>query len=181
MAYCSQCGADCTNAAYCPQCGAAVGTGAFAVSNEQNSNPFAAGVQTADGSSRYYDSEAPDIPGFGGAIAICFKKYCNFKGRASRSEYWYWTLFLVLVNVALQIVGNSAPDVARTISTLWSLVIFLPALAVCVRRLHDIDYSGWWYLLIFLPIIGWIILLAWYVRRGTEGENRFGLAPCRRD
>jgi len=180
MAYCSQCGADCANAAYCPQCGAAVGTGVSASSNEQNSNPFAVGAQASEYSGRNYDPNVPEIPGFVGAIAICFKKYCCFKGRASRSEYWYWTLFLVLVNVVLRIVGKSAPDVATTISALWGLVIFLPGLAVIVRRLHDIDRSDWQYLIVLIPLIGVIVLLVWFCRRGTVGENRFGLEPQRK-
>jgi len=183
MAYCPQCGAECAeNAAYCAQCGASIGAevGEIASSNTHNSNPFAVGAQTTGGSSRYYDSEAPEIPGFGGAIAICFKKYCCFKGRASRSEYWYWTLFLFLVNVVLQILAKTAPDAATLTSALWCLTVFLPALAVIVRRLHDIDRSGWLYLIVLIPLIGAVILLVWFCRRGTEGENRFGLEPRRR-
>jgi len=184
MSYCPQCGAKCAeNTTYCACCGASLGAegGGTVASTVQNSNPFAVGAQTSEYSGRNYDPNAPEIPGFGRAIAICFQKYCCFKGRASRSEYWYWVLFLVLVNVVLRILAKSAPDAAILISVLWSLAILLPALSVIVRRLHDIDRSGWWYLIVMIPLIGAVILLVWFCWRGTEGENRFGLAPRRRD
>lgn len=181
MAYCSQCGADCANATYCSQCGARVGLDSSTSSNEQNSNPYAVGAQASVHSGRNYDPEAPDIPGFGGAISTCFKKYCSFKGRASRSEYWYWTLFVFLVNFVLNFVVASDPEGnLAPLALLWSLVVFLPGISVCVRRLHDIDHSGWSFWIVLIPVVGAIILLVWYCRKGTPGENRFGLEPQKR-
>jgi uncharacterized membrane protein YhaH (DUF805 family) len=114
--------------------------------------------------------------GFGDAIKTCFRKYAVFKGRARRPEYWWWTLFNLLLSVALAladwaIAGVNGPEV---LSNLANLALFLPSLAVGVRRLHDTDRSGWWILLWLIPLIGWIIIIVFLCQRGTEGANRFG-------
>lgn len=111
---------------------------------------------------------------FGEAIKSGFSNYVGFSGRASRSEYWFWTLFSILCNVATAII-----DSALTIgffSIIVSLALFLPGLAVSVRRLHDIDRTGWW-LLIALTGIGIIVLLIFDCIKGTPGNNRFGDDP----
>jgi uncharacterized membrane protein YhaH (DUF805 family) len=115
---------------------------------------------------------------FGQAIASGFKKYVDFTGRAARSEFWFWTLFAVLASI----VGGAIdfvlfPDVlASPVQSIVGLVLFLPGLAVSIRRLHDIDRTGWWFLLVF-TVIGLIVLLVWYCMRGTLGPNRFGPDP----
>jgi uncharacterized membrane protein YhaH (DUF805 family) len=116
---------------------------------------------------------------FGEAVGTCFRKFAEFKGRARRSEYWFWHLFLVIVGVATAVAdlmlfpGLAAGDVSP-LNTIASLILLLPSLAVTVRRLHDTDRSGfhvfWW----LLPVIGWILLLVFLLQRGTEGPNRFG-------
>jgi len=117
--------------------------------------------------------------GFGQAIATCFRKYAVFNGRASRSEYWFFVLFELLLYIVL-----IAVDIAvfrgsmNVFSTLASLVLFLPGLAVLVRRLHDTDRSAWWILIPFLPIIGSIWLIVLLCERGTEGANRYGMGPA---
>src|SRR5262245_32472664 len=106
---------------------------------------------------------------FGQAITAGFQNYVTFSGRAIRSEFWFWFLFAVLVSIAsgvVDLVLFSELELSP-ISTLVGLAIFLPGLAVAIRRLHDLDRSGWWYLLVFVPIVGWIILLIWYCTRGT--------------
>ena len=100
---------------------------------------------------------------FGESIKTCFSKYADFTGRASRSEYWWWFLFLVLGNIAASLISE-------TVNGLFSLATILPTVAVGCRRLHDIDKSGWWQLLNFLPIIGWIVLLYWAVQEGSGAE-----------
>jgi uncharacterized membrane protein YhaH (DUF805 family) len=102
---------------------------------------------------------------FGESISTCFKKYATFDGRATRSEYWWFVLFTFLVSAALGIVSE-------TLSGVFSLGVLLPSIAVGVRRLHDIDKSGWFLLLWFIPIIGWIILIVWAIQEGKE-PNRF--------
>jgi uncharacterized membrane protein YhaH (DUF805 family) len=113
------------------------------------------------------------------AIASGFQNYVNFNGRAARSEFWYCFLFTVLVSIAAGLIDAAlfpASDVSP-VSSLAGLALFLPGLAVSIRRLHDLDRSGWWYLLIFIPLIGLIVLLIWNCTRGTVGPNRFGPDP----
>lgn len=105
---------------------------------------------------------------FGESIRICFSKYAEFNGRASRSEFWWWTLFVLLASIALSLMGEM-------VSALFSLGTALPGLAVGARRLHDTDRSGWLQLLWIIPVIGWIILIVWLVQEGKE-PNRFGSA-----
>lgn len=105
------------------------------------------------------------------AIKACLTKYVAFAGRARRSEYWYFFLFTVIVTLALDLAGLDQ------ISMFFSLVMLLPGLAAGARRLHDTDRSGWWLLLYFIPIVGWIVLLVWFVKTGTPGANRFGDDP----
>ena len=122
-----------------------------------------------------YSGSAKDM-GFVGAIKTCFSKYVDFKGRARRPEYWWWILFTVLVGIVLELVdlGIAAAHGPGVLGNLANLVFLLPSLAVGARRLHDTDRSGWWLLLWFIPLIGWIILIVFLCQRGTEGPNRFG-------
>ena len=115
---------------------------------------------------------------FGEAIASGFQNYVTFSGRASRSEYWYWVLFTVLGGVATGIVDRSLFDTSTIspLNAIFSLVCFLPTLAVGVRRLHDIDRTGWWWLLVF-TVIGSILLIVWDCLKGTAGPNRYGPDP----
>jgi uncharacterized membrane protein YhaH (DUF805 family) len=110
------------------------------------------------------------------------KDYANFSGRASRSEYWYFALFVFIVVIALTIIDGfmGTLDVKSghgLLSSIFSLAILIPQLAVQVRRLHDVDKSGWWLLIYLIPIIGVIWMLVLYCIKGTEGENRFGPDP----
>lgn len=103
---------------------------------------------------------------FGEAIKTCFSKYADFNGRAPRSEYWWWTLFVLLASLAAGLINDK-------VGGLLSLATLLPGLAVSARRLHDTNRSGWFQLLMFIPLIGWIVLLVWMVQEGRE-PNRFG-------
>src|SRR5262245_37102264 len=115
---------------------------------------------------------------FGQAIASGFSSYVNFSSRAPRSEYWYWTLFVVLVGIAAGIIDMTLfPEVeVGPTNALSSLALFLPGLAVSIRRLHDLDRTGWWVLIVF-TVIGTILLIIWNCMRGTAGPNRFGPDP----
>jgi uncharacterized membrane protein YhaH (DUF805 family) len=115
---------------------------------------------------------------FSEAISSGFRNYVGFSGRASRSEFWYWILFTVLVGIVASIIdfGVLSSD-ASPISSIWSLVTFLPSLAMGVRRLHDTDRSGWWWLIAFIPLIGFIVLIVFWCSEGTRGPNKFGLDP----
>jgi uncharacterized membrane protein YhaH (DUF805 family) len=112
---------------------------------------------------------------FGQAIASGFSNYVNFSGRACRSEYWYWALFVFLADLVALIIDWVLG--VYFISSLFGLAVFLPGLAVAIRRLHDLDRTGWWILLSLIPIVGWIILIIWDCTKGTNGPNRFGPDP----
>lgn len=113
------------------------------------------------------------------AIQSGFRNYVNFKGRAARSEYWYWALFYVIVVIVTSLIDLAIAGYGsiQPLTTLAELALLLPTVALGVRRLHDTDRSGWWLLLSFIPVIGWIILIIWYCSRGTIGANRFGPDP----
>ena len=120
--------------------------------------------------------------GFGEAIQSGFRNYVGFNGRASRSEYWWWFLFAFLISIAANIVDRSLGGGMSTVGLLGGIValaLLLPNIAIGIRRLHDRDKSGWWLLLIFIPLVGAIILIIWFVMRGTPGPNRFGEDPVR--
>jgi len=110
------------------------------------------------------------------------KKFAAFSGRARRKEFWLFMLFYYVGALVLAFVdgfaGTFDPETGVAIlSTLFSLVFFLPALTVSIRRLHDIDRSGWWFLIGFIPLIGLIVLIVFYVKRGTADQNRYGNDP----
>jgi uncharacterized membrane protein YhaH (DUF805 family) len=112
---------------------------------------------------------------FGGAIRRCFARYSDFQGRARRAEYWYFALFCLLVDVVLAIIGNHL--LGTLIHVVVGLGLALPASSVAVRRLHDLDRSGWWCFINFVPVLGLIVLIYWFCQRGTVGMNRFGVDP----
>lgn len=111
-------------------------------------------------------------------ISVIFQ-YAVFSGRACRSEYWYWVLFVLLANFATVILDAAIfpGNELSPINAIFCLTAFVPGLAVTARRLHDIDRSGWWQLLGLVPIIGWIVLLVWAALKGDERSNRFGDNP----
>jgi uncharacterized membrane protein YhaH (DUF805 family) len=119
--------------------------------------------------------------GFTDAIKTGFQKYIGFSGRAARSEYWYWVLFVILVQIVAWLIDMTLFGFNTTgvnpIGALASLALFLPGLAVSIRRLHDIDRVGWWIFLALIPIVGAIVLIYWACLRGTVGANRFGPDP----
>lgn len=135
---------------------------------------------------------------FDEAIQRAFSNYCNFQGRASRSEYWWFCLFNIIIMMPLNI-GNtimtarsmptydpytgyySAPEpslnIFAIIMLLYSLAILLPTLGLIWRRLHDIGKAGGWYFIGLIPIVGIIILLVWFCQQSEPTENRFGPVP----
>ncbi|WP_341907464.1 DUF805 domain-containing protein [Polaromonas sp. YR568] len=102
---------------------------------------------------------------FGQAISTCLSKYAGFTGRASRSEFWWFFLFQILVSIAAAMLGD-------IVSGLVNLALLLPALAVGTRRLHDIGRSGWWQL-IALTVIGLLVLIYWWVQPTADGSNEY--------
>ena len=107
------------------------------------------------------------------------KNYAQFNGRALRSEYWFFILFSVIASIVLGFIDGFTGLYNETVemgllSGLYTLAVFIPSLAVSVRRLHDVDKSGWWLLILLIPLLGALVLLYFMVIKGSEGDNRFG-------
>ena len=114
--------------------------------------------------------------GFTEAIQTCFSKYATFSGRARRSEYWYFVLcYTILTGILSFLARNST--VLGYVSGVIEIALFIPMLAVSVRRLHDIGKSGWFYLIGLIPLVGLIIMIVWYVRDSDPGQNMYGPNP----
>ena len=110
------------------------------------------------------------------------KKYAVFSGRARRAEYWYFVLFNIIVAIVLSLIDTllgtfNFMQGVGLLSGLYSLAVLIPTLAVTVRRLHDIDRTGWWIFINLIPLIGFIVLLVFAVTDGTPGSNRYGPNP----
>ena len=111
-----------------------------------------------------------------------YKKYAVFSGRARRKEYWFFTLFVTISFILLAIVdgitGTLDPMSGVGLTTvIFALGSILPSIAVSVRRLHDTDRSGWWFLISLIPLIGGIVLLVFCCLDSSPGQNRFGANP----
>lgn len=108
------------------------------------------------------------------AVKVCLtEKYVNFSDRARRSEYWYFVLFNFLISAAAGIIFGEG----GVVTGLISLALLLPGIAVSIRRLHDTGRSGWNLLWVLLPVIGWIVLIVFYVGDSQPGTNQWGPNP----
>lgn len=110
------------------------------------------------------------------------KKYTVFSGRARRKEYWFFVLFNVLVSIALTFIDGvtgtlSAESGVGLLSGLYGLAVLVPSIAVGVRRLHDIGRSGWWLLIVLVPLLGVLVLLVFAVLDSQPGSNEYGPNP----
>ncbi len=169
--YCKHCGKEVNaQAAVCLSCGVAVGQGStYCAHCGAQPDPLAVVCVKCGSPIKKVNNQRKKPFGttagisFGKAISIGWKKYADFEGRATRSEYWYWVLFYILCFYPTLGIG--------------AVVLFIPSIAVAVRRLHDIGMSGWWYLLGLVPLIGWIFLIIWYCTPSQEGENEYGPEP----
>jgi uncharacterized membrane protein YhaH (DUF805 family) len=113
---------------------------------------------------------------FSEAVKSGFDHYTKFDGRAGRPPFWWWFLFGILVAIGANII-DAILGTWGVVNGLASLALLLPNISVSIRRLHDTDHSGWWILIGLIPIIGWIVLLVFYVREGDAGENKYGPPP----
>ncbi|SOC17455.1 uncharacterized membrane protein YhaH [Rhodobacter sp. JA431] len=126
------------------------------------------------------------------AVKTCLRNYATFKGRAPRSEFWWFILFFFLVSVVLATIETAVFGIGEVshvdggyewqsnggpLTVLFSLAMVLPMLAVTVRRLHDVGKSGWFILIGLIPLIGGLVLLFFYVQPSQQGPNQFGASP----
>jgi len=105
------------------------------------------------------------------------KKYAVFEGRARRAEYWYFFLFNIIVTIVIAIINAILANRLSFLGVLYALAVFIPGLAVTVRRLHDTGRSGWWFLIGLVPILGYIWLLVLLVLDSNPGDNKYGPNP----
>ena len=119
--------------------------------------------------------------GFVDATKSFFSRYVDFAGRSSRSEYWWPQLAIIIGLVVLGLLGGLLGEtIGGAILGIAYLAIIIPSIAIGVRRLHDMDKSGWFYLLALVPIVS-LLLLVWFCMKGTTGPNRFGPDPLGSD
>lgn len=171
MRVCTKCRAQyADDVRFCANCGAPLEEGA------QTSGAYQRDYQQGGGSDQPA-GEARGV-GFGDAIRICLtKKYATFQGRATRAEYWYFTLFLFLMGLAVGIFVSllcGDPDVAMCCSVLLGLGVICPSVGVFVRRLHDIGKSGWWYWIALIPYVGALVLLFFCCMPSQPKDNEYG-------
>ncbi|WP_298858598.1 DUF805 domain-containing protein [uncultured Sulfitobacter sp.] len=125
-----------------------------------------------------HDPARDDANTFMGALKDGFARFVDFKTRSTRSQYWWFTLWSIIVSVITGVIdlslgmGDTGP-----IGLMASLVFFLPSIAVAIRRLHDIGRTGWWMLLVFIPLIGWIVLIVFYCTKSEPTPNQWGPEP----
>ena len=113
------------------------------------------------------------------------KKYAVFHGRARRREYWMFAMFNFVVSMMLYLLdsafGLANEEMAMgLLGGIYSLGVFIPGLAVGVRRLHDTGRSGWWLVISWVPIVGGLALLYFFAKEGDSGTNDFGTDPKQR-
>jgi uncharacterized membrane protein YhaH (DUF805 family) len=109
------------------------------------------------------------------------KKYVDFSGRARRKEYWFFVLFNIIITIVLTIVdmmiGTGGGGGIGILAGIYSLAVLLPGIAVTVRRLHDTGRSGWWILIVLVPLVGTIVLLIFMVMDSQPAPNAYGPSP----
>jgi uncharacterized membrane protein YhaH (DUF805 family) len=111
------------------------------------------------------------------AVQTVFSKYAVFTGRAARPEFWWFALFNIIASMIVGVIDQAIFG-HEVLGIVYALGVLLPGIAVAVRRLHDIDRSGWWLLVVLIPVIGWILLIYWYASEGTPGANQYGAQPA---
>ena len=117
------------------------------------------------------------------AKTILTQNYCNFNDRARRSEYWLFVLFNIIVEIILSAIGAilvydlKNQIISFSLLSLYSLIIFIPGLALTIRRLHDTGKSGWYILVALIPIVGGIIVLYFLVQDSQQEQNEYGISP----
>jgi len=111
------------------------------------------------------------------AVRTGIGKFADFSGRSSRPEYWYLMLPVIILLVAAELLDMLLLNGMMVLSPILGLATFVPMLSAGMRRLHDIDRSGWWLLVALIPVVGALVVVYLCCQPGTTGENRFGPEP----
>ncbi len=119
---------------------------------------------------------------FGQSVSYCLSNYANFSGRARRSEFWWFYLFVVIVQIVVQ---GLVAVIIGTDSGIYTLLVFILAIALAIplyaagsRRMHDTGKSGWLQLLVLIPCVGIIIMIVLWAQAGSDVENQYGAPPA---
>jgi len=181
--FCSNCGTPAQNEqSFCASCG-------FRLSSQLAppvTQPVSKGVNLLELNGFTDSSNAPKAMKFIESIKYHFKNYAKFKGRASRSEFWYWFLFCILasygsifvVSFVAAILGvepSAAADLGVAVSVLIAFSLIIPNAAGIARRFHDIDKSGWNFFFVLIPLVGPVLLIVWWCQDGGR-DNKYGPA-----
>lgn len=181
--FCDQCGASVLESAkFCPGCGTSIA--------RESSTPPPPPNANSESAKAYAQKLAARKMNFLDSLSHCFLNYARFKGRGSRSEYWYFWLFVNAANLLFltpRILYNFEIDTPLSFDNsngrvfllaipIFTLLTFIPMLAAMVRRLHDSGHSGWSILLSLIPIVGPIVLLVWTCSAGEPITNKYGPA-----
>jgi len=176
---CQGCGASLESAqagAVCPYCGR---------DNTVADNASASGTPASVAVSGV-DEDQSNINSKRNWLELCVQyfnraisRFARFGGRASRAEYWYFFLSVLLLNVLFTLLGlvfseSVLGELIEVLSSVFLLLVLVPSISIGVRRLHDVSKSGWWYLLILVPLIGPLFLLYWAIQAGDAGVNAYG-------
>ena len=187
MKHCIRCGAGNDDTArFCTNCGAPLSSSS--AENEQSQCNYQNAYQYRPNRSYSFEASIPTYyRTFQSAVHTCLvEKYATFSGRATRSEYWYFNLFnflicfgLVFFGIIMTCIFNSELPtiVLLMLYVFYALAIFIPGIAVSVRRLHDKGNSGWFMLLSLIPYIGTIVLFILFILDSEHFDNKYGLAP----
>jgi uncharacterized membrane protein YhaH (DUF805 family) len=202
MAFCQNCGTEINKGAnFCPNCGKAAGAAATSGTAKSKTEKQTAEKSSAGGSTDN-TGIAAKLESFSQALAerkksaanggieffgiellenflAVLKKFKITTGRASRKEFWMFALACFIIGVVFSMLATIPilGVIFRIASFAFGLVTIIPSIAVGVRRLHDTDKSGKLMLLLLIPLVGWIIVIVFYVKEGTPGENKYGPQP----
>jgi uncharacterized membrane protein YhaH (DUF805 family) len=114
--------------------------------------------------------------GFADAIRGAMTNIVTLRGRASRSAFWWFALLQFIVYTIISWISDASTAVGVVLDIIIGIPLIVAGIALAVRRLHDTDRTGWWWWIGFVPFIGWIVLLVFYLLRGTPGPNRYSVA-----
>ena len=110
---------------------------------------------------------------------VVLENYLNFDGRARRAEFWWYALANLIISFVLSIIDaaiGTGGYYGGVLSGIYGLAVLLPGIAVGIRRLHDTSKSGWWLLLIFIPLVGLIVLIVFWATDSVRGANEYGMS-----